>query len=206
MKTIATVAAALFACTTDTSNEPQPGTGTDPTDPVVVDGAKRVFVTSTVYQGGLLGGLDGADAKCGERATAAGLTGTYKAWLSTDAAAARDRLTHSMDPYTLVDGQTQIAGDWDELVSGAHVNAIDRDESGKPVTGEETCAVVGGLIPAWTGTEYDGSHAADYDCGGWTALQRNGLAGNILATTSKWTSSLCAPSCTSSAALYCIEQ
>src|SRR5207248_2675590 len=44
---------------------------------------KRVFVTSVMYDGNL-GGLAGADAKCQARATAASLSGTYKAWLSDD--------------------------------------------------------------------------------------------------------------------------
>jgi hypothetical protein len=42
-----------------------------------------VFATSTTYVPGALGGLAVADAACTERAKAAGLTGTYVAWLST---------------------------------------------------------------------------------------------------------------------------
>ncbi|HVO17871.1 MAG TPA: InlB B-repeat-containing protein [Anaeromyxobacter sp.] len=42
-----------------------------------------VFVTSTAYAPGALGGLAGADSDCQARATAANLPGTYKAWLST---------------------------------------------------------------------------------------------------------------------------
>ena len=41
----------------------------------------KVFVTSTVHDGNL-GGLVGADAICNSLASAAGLAGTYKAWLS----------------------------------------------------------------------------------------------------------------------------
>ncbi len=53
-----------------------------------------VFVTST-SQTGNLGGLAGADAVCAARATAAGLPGTYVAWLSTSGTPtihAKDRL------------------------------------------------------------------------------------------------------------------
>ena len=39
-----------------------------------------VFKTSTRYVGYDLGGLSGADDKCQQRALAAGLSGTYKAW------------------------------------------------------------------------------------------------------------------------------
>lgn len=50
-----------------------------------------VFVTSTTHTGAL-GGLAGADAICQSRATAAGLTGTYRAWLSTMGTTAISRL------------------------------------------------------------------------------------------------------------------
>ena len=209
MKYIAILASTLLACITQPA-DPRPDE-TEPEEPaeppgMPVQGAKRVFVTSTVYEGGLLGGLVGADAKCAARASAAGLSGTYKAWLSTAAASARDRLTHSTDAYTLVDGTTVVASNWGELISGTLQHAIDHDEFDKAASGPETCAIVGGLIPAWTGTNFDGSHAADFDCGGWAEVQRNGQAGNLRATTSKWTGSLCAPSCTYTAALYCVEQ
>jgi hypothetical protein len=74
--------------------------GTPPWAPV-----KRVFVTSTGYPGNL-GGLAGADAKCQERATAAGLGGTFKAWLSAAGTgnSAAERLTHATVPYVRVDG------------------------------------------------------------------------------------------------------
>ncbi|MBZ5715925.1 DUF4215 domain-containing protein [Nannocystis pusilla] len=44
---------------------------------------KRVFVTSTTYDGNL-GNDEGARAKCQERANAAGLGGTWDAWLSSN--------------------------------------------------------------------------------------------------------------------------
>ena len=51
-----------------------------------------VFVTSTT-QNAALGGLGGADSLCMARAQAAGLSGTYKAWLSTSTVNAKDRLS-----------------------------------------------------------------------------------------------------------------
>src|SRR5207248_10614341 len=65
--------------------------------------SKRVFVTSATYNRNL-GVLAGADAKCQALASAAALTGTYKAWLSTSTINARDRVTQAGVPYTLVDG------------------------------------------------------------------------------------------------------
>jgi hypothetical protein len=74
--------------------------GTPPWAPPV----KRVFVTSTVYTGNL-GGSAGADDKCQERADAAGLGGTFKAWLSATGTgnSAFDRLSHASVPYVRVD-------------------------------------------------------------------------------------------------------
>ena len=56
-------------------------------------GYQKVFVTSTTYTGNL-GGLSGADSKCQARATAANLSGVWKAWLSTGDLAASSRITH----------------------------------------------------------------------------------------------------------------
>ncbi len=50
-----------------------------------------MFVTSTSYTGAI-GGLVGADSICQARAIAGGLTGTYKAWLSSSSTSAISRL------------------------------------------------------------------------------------------------------------------
>jgi uncharacterized repeat protein (TIGR02543 family) len=77
-------------------------TGTSTCGPLTMTAAKNVtatfaaippnyvFVTSTSYTGNI-GGLAGADAACQARANAAGLTGTYKAWLSTSSVNAINR-------------------------------------------------------------------------------------------------------------------
>lgn len=76
---------------------------------------KRVFVTSTKYNGNL-GGLYGADTKCQERANAANLGGIWKAWLSSQTISSSSRLNHSNFPYKLLNG-TIIANDWTQLIS-----------------------------------------------------------------------------------------
>src|SRR5438067_1391069 len=90
---------------------------------------KVVFVTSQIYTAAL-GGLAGADAKCQSLATGAGLTGTYKAWLSSSSVDARDRLTHSAIPYVLSDRTTVVADNWSDLVDGSLKHAIDKTETG----------------------------------------------------------------------------
>jgi len=189
------------------------GVSSDPTDhDLITSGAKRLFVTSVTYQGGGLGGLAGADLKCGERAHAGGLTGTYRAWLSDQGTSAASRLTHSAGGYSLVDG-TLVAAGWGDLAQAHHIHAIDRDELGQPYSAQIKCGVGGGVLAAWTGSQADGSYvpAGAMSCTGWTELQHdgligNGVVGNTQSSDSHWTNSLCALSCTDTAALYCIEQ
>jgi hypothetical protein len=75
--------------------------------------AKIVFATSQGFTGNL-GGLAGADAICQAEANAAGLPGTYKAFLSDNNTSAADRLNQSSLPYELVNG-TPIAADWADI-------------------------------------------------------------------------------------------
>lgn len=63
---------------------------------------RRVFVTSEVYTGDL-GPLEDSDAKCQALADAAGLGGTYVAWLSDSTTDAKDRVTQGV-PLVRVDG------------------------------------------------------------------------------------------------------
>lgn len=162
---------------------------------VITDGEpKRVFVSSSTHVGGQLGGVAGGDAICAGLAANAGLTGTYKAWLSTASAHARDRLTHSSAPYVLVDG-TQVDDDWTDLVGGFLDHAIDLDEQGNPRPNEKV----------WTGSWDDGTWSGD-DCGGWTstgAQSRDGNSSNVFAG---WTAANAFSGCSGTGRLYCFEQ
>jgi hypothetical protein len=107
---------------------------------------KKVFVTSQTYSGNL-GGLAGADAKCQQLANAAGLTGTFKAWLSDQSGncpATRFAIGFSppgpyhpkpattptiQHPYVLVNGKT-IANGWADLTKGSIATPIQVDERG----------------------------------------------------------------------------
>jgi len=70
---------------------------------------KWVFVTLSDYTGDL-GGLEGADAICEAEADDAGLTGTYKAWLSDTNVGPDTRFTHSTVPSFLLNGY-RVAAD-----------------------------------------------------------------------------------------------
>jgi hypothetical protein len=155
-------------------------------------GPCTVFVTSTTYNGNL-GGLAGGDAACQTRATAAGLPGTFRAWLSTNAVSAGSRFVHSTGPYRLVTGTT-IADDWSDLTDATLAAAIDRTEIGTQVPS---------LV--WTGTDASGQTTGS-TCVDWTSSSSASIAriGSAAATDSGWTSTN-NDSCTNSYRLYCFQ-
>lgn len=165
---------------------------------VCVDGgcaaARRVFVTST-GQTGDLGGTAGADAKCAALATAAGLGGTWRAWLSSDTGA-RNVLEHATEPYRLLDG-TLVATDWDDLIDGTIAAPINLDERRSRVD----------AVEVWTGTKSDGS-GADNRCGnfGRGDDEATGRVGHTDAVTSAWTSVYDQFCDRTDPRLYCFEQ
>jgi hypothetical protein len=154
---------------------------------------RLIFVTST-RQDGALGGAEGADAICAERASAAGLSGTYKAWLSTDTASASERLAHSDLPYRRTDGVT-VADNWTDLVDGFLAAPIDRDENGDAQRSD-----------VWTGSLTSGQVSEAGTCAGFTTNSEGlGQCGDSSATGAEWSVNL-TPSCGVSLRLYCLEQ
>jgi len=168
-----------------------------------VDGActqaKWVFATST-RQVGNLGGLAGADAICQARATAAGLGGTYRAWLADASGSPSTRFVQANVPYLMpVAGASaiKIADSYADLVDGSLDHAIDHDELGASVTGFTYTNV----FPA-------GTHiSAAQSCVGWTSGSVNdtGGLGSTTAATTAWTNSG-GGSCNTMARLFCFEQ
>ena len=158
---------------------------------------------------GEIGGLAGGDAKCQAAADAANLDGTFKAWLSFGLDTPETRFTNldNAGPYRLVangsDGGNpppKVADNFADLFtcgSGTCLdNAISRDENGgTPPTPQ--------LV--WTGTEANGTAAAD-TCSGWTSTLVNGLGGVNSGTTESWTDFGVATACTSEGRLYCFQQ
>jgi hypothetical protein len=192
---------ATSACSLYTGHPPQPS----PDAPPIVTTPERVFVTHQLFQGGLLGGFAGADASCTSAANAAGLAGTFKAWLSDAQTSAESRMTHSTAAYLLVDG-TVVASSWDDLLHASLQHAIDLEETGAIHQAPPT---VMRQISAWTGTEFDGTYYVDGNdvaCNGWNDLHGNGLLGSTTEATRGWTDGGFITLCTDFAALYCIEQ
>jgi hypothetical protein len=170
----------------------------------IADHPKLAFVTSLTYDGDL-GGLSGADDKCMTRASSAGLTGSFKAWISGDSASeeARDRLTHADVPYRRTD-TIKIADDWDDLIDGSLDAPLNVDEHGNTVVSSLT---------AYTNTDSNGTmHEIGRECGPgagpqWdsdSALESGGYgAVGSTGTAWSWTNN---DACSNFRRLYCFEQ
>lgn len=165
--------------------------------------SRRVFLTHTSINGNM-GGLAGADALCAAEASAAGLSGTYKAWLSDDSTSAASRLTHSSYPYKEVDG-TLIANNWDDLVDGGLQAPINKDATGA------NSGSINSFV--WTGSNPDGSITGT-SCTNWT-YQYNGCGTNCQGMVgisftyeypSQWTVFGPTGCSQGGAGIYCLEQ
>jgi len=165
------------------------------------DTRKRIFITSTTYNGNL-GGLAGADAKCQARAVAGILAGydvigTYIAWLSSSATSVSARSTHSTLGYIRIDG-TLIANNWEDLTDGTLIASPNMTELGG--------TWASGYAP-WTGTSAYGL-ATPYTCNAWTnaTATYTGTLGWAVSTSSTWTDYTNMQCGYTSSPLICIQQ
>jgi hypothetical protein len=131
------------------------------------DTSMSFFVTSSgPGDGGNLGGLDGADAQCQKLAEAAGAGAkTWRAYLSTSAANARDRIGDG--PWHNAKGEL-IAGSVAELHSDANklTKQTALTEKGEPVKGRGDTPNQHDIL---TGSNADGTVAAGMTCEDWTS-------------------------------------
>jgi hypothetical protein len=159
-----------------------------PSGPVV-----SVFVTGRRYEGNLRG-LAGADRKCQRRAEAAGLSGTWTAWVSDSTVDAIDHIPDGQ--YQLLDG-TQVADDKADLTDGRLKAAINLDEFGN-----QRADFV------WTGTEPGGTDTGN-NCNGWRdnsseSAGHRGVTENI---DNQWTQLNADPAqCSERYRLYCFGE
>nr|WP_276600615.1 hypothetical protein [Nannocystis sp. ILAH1] len=178
-------------CTTCGNGIPQMGEECDDGNAIDDDACSNdcveprlVFVTSAKFDGNL-GGLAGADMKCGT----AGMTAdpdlpatAWRAWLSDDSGSPSTRFDTAFSGwYQLVDG-TPIAKGWSDLTDGNLLAAIDLTETG---------AASGSPKNAWSNTTTAGATAGAHHCENWTSLEfDNNLKGHFgatSATNSDWT-------------------
>jgi hypothetical protein len=153
-----------------------------------------IFVTSSMYDGNL-GGLAGADAKCQQAADAAGLAGSFRAWLSDNTISAANRLVHSEVPYVRVDG-VPVADDWADLTDGTLDYPVVIDENGANVGNSEV----------WTGTHETGAAIYGQNCSGWTVVSGTAEVGLANLTSYQWTKKYPQFCNRTNVRLYCLEQ
>ncbi len=161
--------------------------------------ANRVVFVSSMMFTGAIGGVSAADQACADLATAVGLAGSYRAWLS-DAAGRlpASGFTRGDAPFVMTSG-VRVADHWADLTDGTINNPIVIDERG---TQPDSLPVV------WTGTDPSGQPAASgANCRGWTdaASDVNGQVGVFDAIGTGWTA---APpvACDQPGRIYCFQQ
>ena len=159
---------------------------------------KLVFITSGAWNGNL-GGLGGGDGKCQTLANAAGLGGTFKAWLSNNTQNPQSRFVKSTTGYARVDG-LDVAKTWADLVDGTILVPLNVNEKKAAVP----------QLDVWTGTNSNGTSLQE-DCSGWTAPGGFGVIGyegRNNATNGNWTNTgvFEASNCSTVQRLYCFQQ
>ncbi|MBU4023136.1 hypothetical protein KJ591_02120 [Patescibacteria group bacterium] len=162
--------------------------------------AKLVFISSVTYSGHL-SGYSGADQKCQQLASNAGLPGTYKAWISDSNSSPSSRFNQSGKFVDIV-GDT-IADNWTDLTNSSLDKAIQYTEQG---------GGIGTARKVWTGTDgngtADGTSRAINHCDNWTSTSsskdgKQGTNGSI--TTYRWSDDV-AVGCNNYGYLYCFQQ
>jgi len=136
--------------------------------------AMSFFITSAgPGDGANLGGLAGADAHCQSLAEAAGAGAkTWRAYLSTSTENARDRI--GAGPWQNAKGEV-VAASVDELHSDANklTKETGLNEKGEVVNGRGDEPNRHDIL---TGSNADGTVAADQTCGDWTLNGAEGTA------------------------------
>jgi len=153
-----------------------------------------VFTTSTTHNADL-GGLSGADDICAERAQAAGLAGTYRAWLSTSTVNAIDRLGNASG-WVRPDGKPVLNSAAD-IASSALFYPPRLDEFGNDLG-------VGHYV--MTATGLDGKRRTDSSyttCGDFTSAVGSWLEGGPASSDTVWFTLGASFFCAEEASLYC---
>lgn len=158
-------------------------------------GGRRFFVTAQSFTGNL-GGVAGADQKCQFAAMNAGLSGTWRAWLTVIGASVSSRISETT-PWSDLRGGILFTNDEgrDQNLPGF---PLDRDELGRVI----------GDVRVWTNAWSTGLPQIS-DCAAWTNATA-GLKGHVGAPAStipgRWAANFEEITCQTPAHLYCVEQ
>jgi hypothetical protein len=187
----------------DTGTGPDGDAGANKSDACPDPAAKISIAFATAFEmAPNFGGAVGADDKCAIAAIDGGLSGTFRAWISSDGTSAAIRIIDPdpSRPIALV-GPTGdrpvIAACAAKLASGGLAHAIDRNQRGETVSATPTFQV-------WTGTYADGGLGSDAGCSDWTARSSAGVIGDARNIDRGWTE-FALKSCAGDARLYCIQ-
>jgi len=173
------------------------------------DGRCTVFLTSDDFPGDF-GGLQGGDDLCQNRAQAAGLGGTYRAWVSSSSDpdnGPNNRFNQNSFPYVLTNGN-RVANNFAELTSMDLINPIDVDENEENVDGSDINSVWSNTLRNGSISQSDGTA----DCQNWNTTTFFGAVGLFTETDETWADSsdiLGTPlftRCENPNRLYCFEQ
>ncbi len=152
------------------------------------------FVSSVTYDSNL-GGVAGADAKCAQLASDAGLTGTFLAWISDGVTDPESRFVKSPIRYAATFNNTLIAEDWADLTDGTLGGSMTYDENGNTVS-----------YRVFTNVNPDGTTKDNTNhCNGWGAGGASANLGLSSSTSGLWTDYQLG-SCGTSLPIYCFEQ
>jgi hypothetical protein len=176
-------------------------TGDTSTLPNYTSMGKKVFLTSVKGNGNLSSwpdaggktGLTAGDTICQSRATTAGLTGNFKAWLSDSTTNAVDRIT-SDGPWVRLDG-VKVADNKADLIDGMIFTSINVTDAGEYEASD---------LGVYTGTDYNGVKTFD-TCNDWSSYSVNANIGVADSADSNWTDRDGVLPCTASLKLYCFE-
>ena len=134
-----------------------------------------------------------------QRAAAAGLPGTYKAWLSDNTGSPSTRFVQSTAPYRRIDGVT-VAANFTDLTDNNLTAPIGVTESG---------GAVGDPVETWTSTNPDGARTTSGgNCDSWnndTAIF-TGNVGSATSSNGSWSNASDTTFCDQPRHLYCFQQ
>jgi hypothetical protein len=185
--------------------------GTHCSSATCVEGAcvRRVFVTGSTLPA-MFGSLTQADAACKTLALGAGLSGSFKAWLSDATASPSTRFTKGAGEYRRLDGVT-VAKSWSDLSDGSLLHPINVSETGVAATSSGNSYV-------YTGTKPDGAlvtiDSADPNasygatCSNWSTQSDTAWValGDYSASDQNWSYGGMRQGCSTPLRLYCFEQ
>ena len=159
----------------------------------------RVFITKATYTGNLIG-IIGANQKCAQAASNAGLVRTYEAIISDTTGTAGNNLAFTGGIYT-VDSAGNLnlimANGADLLSDTSLLNSIDYYEDGTAATG----------VTPWTGTDSNGNVMTGDHCNNWASSNSgdSGFYGSSDKVDGQWTENN-SGSCDASNPIFCVSQ